>query len=283
MASERDTDRLAGDLLQALMGTMNKPVPSTRSVRQRPQVDERSMLSTIKDFLNQSIPGMKERDEQSSSAASHFGAGGAPTPAAVGGRPPVQWQDMYRRQEKEREAMYGRQSRELDEMRARHVVEMETLAGIRRTPVREETRPYVRPKPQAAVKPDTSSKAWGIVPGKSIGRWSVETENGSKTFMAVNQEQALREASRRGLTPTSATLTSVHTYEPGELDEMLGSFGREGRRAGARDEFERAIKLGLIPEKSEFERLDSGEWGYRVGTSKVVRKGSDVIAKLGRR
>ena len=46
MPYEKDTDRMAGALLQALMGSMSNPLTSAGI---RPQVDEGSMLNTIKD------------------------------------------------------------------------------------------------------------------------------------------------------------------------------------------------------------------------------------------
>ena len=73
MANERDTDRLASELLGKLLGSLNKPVAGTGQTVSRPQVDENNMLSTIKDFLNQSVPGTKPRERPSAPAASQPG------------------------------------------------------------------------------------------------------------------------------------------------------------------------------------------------------------------
>lgn len=280
MAGARDTDRMAGDLLKAVLGSMNKPAGGGQTQPQ-PQVDERSMLSTIKDFLGQSMPGAKEQAKPGIAAAQQA------TTATTGWMPEAAWQQLYLRQEQEREAMYARQAREVEDVKQRHKREMETLAGIQLAPEKVQREPALRPLPRRrqpmTQERDTSSKAAGIVPGKNIGRWAVRTENGTKNFMAVSQEQAFREARRQGLEPRTARLIEVKSYTEDELKEMYSDFGRPGRRESAQGEFERAIKLGLIPEDSEFEMLENREWGYRVGTGRVLRKSSALFARLRRR
>jgi len=279
MARQNDTDRLAGDLMKQLLGSLNKPAPGTGAVRPQAQVDENSMLETIKGFLNQSLPGTKEREKPSAPTASQTGSAGSQPSADAAGMGEVRWTVMYRRQEREREAMYARQTQEREDMHKRQEQEMEALAGIRRTSDSSAT-PYVKPAyDQAAHKPVASSRTAGIVPGKTIGQWSVETDNGPKTFLAVSEEQAFREARRYGLIPTSARLASIHTYTDEEKQRMMSSFGVPGMRESLRAEFEQAIKLGLIPEDAEYEVLANREWGYRVGKSAVVRKGSDLIPR----
>ena len=279
MANERDTDRLAGDLMKQLLGSLNKPAPGTGSVRPQAQVDENSMLETIKGFLNQSLPGTKEREKPSAPAVAQTGSVGSQPSTDVAGTGEVRWTVMYRRQEREREAMYARQTQEREDMQKRQEQEMEALAGIRRTSDSVVT-PYVKPSYEpAAHKPVASSRRAGIVPGKTIGEWSVETDNGPKTFMAVSEEQAFREARRYGLIPTSARLASIHTFTEDEKQRIMSSFGVPGMRESLRAEFEQAIKLGLIPEDAEYEVLANREWGYRVGSSGIVRKGSDLIPR----
>jgi len=131
VANERDTDRLAGDLMKQLLGSLNKPAPGTGAVRPQPQVDENSMLETIKGFLNQSLPGTKEREKPSAPAAPQVGSSAYQSSASgeevvVGG-----WEGLFRRQGQEREAMHGRHAREREEMHQRHVQEMESAMGIR--------------------------------------------------------------------------------------------------------------------------------------------------------
>jgi hypothetical protein len=153
---------------------------------------------------------------------------------------------------------------------------MESFAGIRKT-VQE--RPAARPPVVARPKPVATSRTYGIVPGKTVGNWSVQTDNGPKSFQAVSGEQAYREARRYGLTPSSARLDGIHTYSPDEVARLRGSIGVPGMRESMEAEFELAIKLGLIPEDATFERLPNREWGYRVGRSTVVRKGSEIVPK----
>jgi hypothetical protein len=279
MARQNDTDRLAGDLMKQLLGSLNKPAPGIGSARPQAQVDENSMLETIKGFLNQSLPGTKEREKPGAPVASQPGSVESQLSSDVAGTGEVRWTVMYRRQEREREAMYARQTQEREAMHKRQEQEMEALAGIRRTSD-SGAAPYVKPAhDQAAHKPVASSRRAGIVPGKTIGEWSVETDNGSKTFMAVSEEQAFREARRYGLIPTSARLASIHTYTDEEKQRLMSSFGVAGMRESMRAEFEQAIKLGLIPEDAEYEVLANREWGYRVGSSGVVRKGSELIPR----
>ena len=278
MADERDTDRLAGDLMKQLLGSLNKPAPGIGSARPQAQVDENSMLETIKGFLNQSLPGTKEREKPSAPAAAQAGSLGSQPSTDVHGTGEVRWTVMYRRQEREREAMYARQTQEREAMHKRQEQEMEALAGVRRTS--DSATPYVKPAyEQAAQRPVASSRKAGIVPGKTIGEWSVDTDNGPKTFIAVSEEQAFREARRYGLVPTSARLASIHTYTDEEKQRLMSSFGVPGMRESLRAEFEQAIKLGLIPEDAEYEVLANREWGYRVGSSGVVRKGSELIPR----
>jgi hypothetical protein len=278
MADARDTDRMAGDLLKAVLGSMNKPAVGGQA---RPQADERSMLSTIKDFLGQSTPGAKE---QAKPAATPTPQTTTPT---MGWLPESAWKEMYLRQEQERNAMYSRQAQEVEDVNRRHKREMEGLAGMQPAPEKTEREPALRPLPRrrepVARERDRSSKAAGITPGKNVGRWAVTTESGTKNFIAVSQEQAFREAQRQGLEPRTARLLEVRSYSEDELKEMYSNFGRPGRRESAQAEFERAIQLGLIPEDADFEMLENREWGYRVGTGRVLRKSSDLFERLRRR
>jgi len=280
MADGQDTDRMAGDLMKALLGSLNKPVAGTGQTGPTPQVDEKSMMDTIKGFLNQSLPGTKEREKPSAPAVPLGTPYVSQYPQSVSGTHEVDWESMYRRQEREREAMYGRQLTEREGMQQRHKKEMETLAGIGQERDTQVARPVVRPH-VTRPRPVLGSRAAGIVPGKTIGNWMVQTENGPKTFTAVSEEQAFREARRYGLTPTSAQLTGIHAYTPEQLEQMLSSFGMPGKRESMEAEFEQAIKLGLIPETSVFERLPDREWGYRVSKDAIVRKGSALVRRRG--
>lgn len=123
MANDRDTDRMAGDLMKALLGSLNKPAAGTGQPQSAPQVDENSMLDTIKGFLNQSLPGTKEREKPNAPAAPHVNPvvyQSAATAGLTGG-----WERLFRRQGQEREAMHGRHERERAEMHQRHVQELE--------------------------------------------------------------------------------------------------------------------------------------------------------------
>ncbi len=63
MASEKDTNRMAGELLNALLGSM-MPLSTIGQIQPKAQVDEGSMLDTIKSYLNQSMHGAKEQEQQ---------------------------------------------------------------------------------------------------------------------------------------------------------------------------------------------------------------------------
>jgi len=275
MANERDTERMASELLGALMGSLTKPMLGTGRPQSQPQVDQGSMLTTIKEFLNQSLPGTKPRPQA-----------GAPAPAqsvapVAAATTPVEWEGMYRRHVREREAMHARHAREREDVMGRHVQEMEAAMGLRREVPKEEPKPVVRPAvaPQA---PRPTGMAAQIVPGKSIGLWSVMTENGPKAIVAVSEAQAFREARRHGLSPTAAQLTGIHAYTQQELEEEYRTLGVPGKRDSMVGEFERAIKLGLIPDDAEFVRLENREWGYRVGSGRVLYRASELFEKLRR-
>ncbi len=276
MGNERDTDRLASELLGALMGSLTRPMAGTGRPQSQPQVDQGSMLNTIKDFLNQSLPGTKPQGQPGAFPPAHTGA----SASAVTGT--VEWEEMYRRHVREREAMYGRHVREREDVLHRHEQEMETAMGLRREAPRHVLKPVGPPVVVVTQAPGPTGMAAQIVPGKTIGRWSVMTENGPKAFVAVSEEQAFREARRYGLTPASAQLTGIHTYTPEELQEAYSTFGVPGKRESQVAEFEKAIKLGLIPDGAEFVRMENREWGYRVGTGRVLYKGSELIERLRR-
>jgi len=129
MANERDTDRLASELLGALMGSLTKPMAGTGQTQSRPQVDEGSMLNTIKDFLTQSLPGTKEQVKPGAPAAAQASTAGSQTWGAVQGTGTGGWEAVFRRQGQEREAMYERHDREREDMEKRHRDEMETAMG----------------------------------------------------------------------------------------------------------------------------------------------------------
>ncbi len=129
MADERDTDRLAGELLNLLKGSLTKPAPGT-TAKPQAQVDDNSMLSTIKDFLNQSLPGTKPREQAGSQstaqAPTYSQSSAAGSEVQVGG-----WEGLFRRQAQERGTMHERQERERGEMHQRHLQEMEAaMRGV---------------------------------------------------------------------------------------------------------------------------------------------------------
>jgi hypothetical protein len=149
-------------------------------------------------------------------------------------------------------------------------------ARLRADQARTATAPQQRALDDLSSKTKAEKMAAALEPGKVVGRWSLQTENGRKFFMAVSEEQALREARRAGLHPTSAKLTSVHTYTEDELSEAYAKIGKCGARASRQAEFEKAIKMGLIPESAEFETIGDREWGYRVGKhDPIVHKASE--------
>ena len=126
MSSRRDTDRMAGELLNLLKGSLTKPVAGTGVSRPQAQPDEGSMLNTIKDFLNQSLPGTKPIPRPTASTPV-----GAATPQTSAGAEVVVggWEGLFRRQGQERDLMHQRHERERAEMHQRQLQEMESALG----------------------------------------------------------------------------------------------------------------------------------------------------------
>ncbi len=122
MASEQDTDRMAGELLNLLKGSIGKPTPGPTS---RPQADDNTTLNMIKDILKQNLPsGPKPREQatapkpQAPVASPQYGAASGEVQA--GG-----WEGLFRRQGSERDSMHERHERERAELHQRHIREME--------------------------------------------------------------------------------------------------------------------------------------------------------------
>lgn len=278
MASQGDADRIAGELLSLLKGSVAKPGTGVAGSGPQTPPEDNAMLGMIKNVLKQSLPSGARPGQQGSTPPAQPSAPVAAAGAMGTANAYVDWVGMYLRQEEERRAMHVRQSRERDETVQRQLREMESFAGISKVA----TAPTVQPpmvRPPGVQLP--ASRRFGIVPGRSVGNWAVETENGVKTFSGVSDEQAMREARRHGLTARSARLLDIHTYTPEELARMRSTFGVAGMRESMEAEFEQAIRMGLIPENSRFERLPNREWGYRVGDDPSVRKGADVVRQTG--
>jgi len=284
MANQGDPDRIAGDLLNLLKGSISGPGAGMAGGRPQAAADDSAVLGMIKNVLKQNLPPGMAFPGQPAGTGAAQAAGTPRSPAAGAVTAYVDWVGMYRRQDEERRALFLRQSRERDETQKRHVQEMESFAGIaRRAPEATVSRPAaVRP---AATRPPRiqplPSQRFGIVPGKNVGNWAVETGSGVKTFRAVSDEQAMREARRVGLAARSARLIDIHAYTPDELAQMRASFGVAGMRESMEAEFEQAIRMGLIPENASLERLSDREWGYRVGDDPAVRRGVDLIRRTG--
>jgi len=153
MANERDTDRLANELLGALMGSLTKPMAGTGRPQSQPQVAQGSMLNTIKDFLNQSLPGTKP--QPGSAAAAQPSTAGSQTWGSVpeGGG----WEALFRRQGQEREAMHERQDREREDMEKRHRDELEAAMGTVAAGGATYQRPGLRPARQWGQTRDAGS------------------------------------------------------------------------------------------------------------------------------
>lgn len=112
MADEKDTDRLAGTLMNALLGSMANPMAGLGQAG--PQVDQGSVFNTIKDFLN------KERDKPEAQSQT------LATPVAAGGVEAGGWEGLFRRQAQERAAMHQHHQQEREELHQRQLQEMET-------------------------------------------------------------------------------------------------------------------------------------------------------------
>jgi hypothetical protein len=130
VTKEQDTDRMAGELLNLLKGSLGKPSSAPGLGWPQAQADDNSALDIIKNILKQNIPSGPKPREQAAASTTQQGAV-APTQYAplgqevqVGG-----WEGLFRRQGQEREAMHVRHERERAEMHQRHVQEMESAMG----------------------------------------------------------------------------------------------------------------------------------------------------------
>jgi hypothetical protein len=122
VAYEQDTDRVAGELLNLLKGSLTKPGGALS--RPQPQADDGTMLNMIKDVLKQTLPPgtlPKQRPTKPSAPQSVPSAYQSPASSevAVGG-----WEGLFRRQGQERDAMHQRHERERTEMHQRHNQEL---------------------------------------------------------------------------------------------------------------------------------------------------------------
>jgi len=123
VAYEQDTDRVAGELLNLLKGSLTKPGGALS--RPQPQADDGTMLNMIKDVLKQTLPpGTWPKEQANKPSAPQSAPSAYQSPAssevAVGG-----WEDLFRRQGQERDAMHQRHERERTEMHQRHNQELE--------------------------------------------------------------------------------------------------------------------------------------------------------------
>jgi len=160
MADKKATDRLASDLLAVLREAFSKPLPGTAQTQPQPQVDEDSLLDSIKEFLTQSLPGTKDEEEQAAPAAPQvtsaepqpsvaieeienekpaYEGGSEPVSAVVGPEDEGDWEAMLRRHEVEREEMQWRHEQEREEMHHRHEQERGAI-GYERGRDREEAK-----------------------------------------------------------------------------------------------------------------------------------------------
>ncbi len=124
MANKTDTDRLASELLAALQNVLNKPLPGTGQEKPQSQVDEPSLLDTIKDFLTQSLPGTKEIEEQPSQPPV---LSGSPKPVAAQEEFEPEPDDMDEVDKEEWFILKDRQSQEREELHRRHELEREAM------------------------------------------------------------------------------------------------------------------------------------------------------------
>lgn len=128
MADERDTDRMAGELLNLLKGSLTKPASGTAAIR--PQVDDNSVLNMIKDILKQNLPSGPKPREQASAPTTQQAYTVPSQYSAAGGEVQVGgWEGLFRRQGSERQIMHERHERERAEMHQRHIQEMEAATG----------------------------------------------------------------------------------------------------------------------------------------------------------
>ncbi len=160
MAYERDNDRLASELLGKLLGSLNKPVAGTGQTVSKPQVDENNMLNTIKEFLNQSVPGTKPREQPGAPTAAQPGAIASQTWGVDQSTPSGGWEAIFRRQGEEREAMFARQDQERQDMEKRHLKEMEMAIGAAPTSSRP-AGPYIR-------RAERPARQWGQPGGSGL-------------------------------------------------------------------------------------------------------------------
>jgi len=154
VAYEQDNDRIAGELLNLLKGSVAKPGAAPGISRPQVQADDGTMLNMIKNVLGQTMPPGMRPPAPSKPAAQQ----GAPMAQQATVAPEVQvggWEGLFRRQAQERAAMNERQERERSELHQRHMQEMESAiggAGVTYAPAPGRAAPAVDPTRAAAAR-----------------------------------------------------------------------------------------------------------------------------------
>lgn len=155
MAYEQDNDRIAGELLNLLKGSLARPASGSGINRPQAAADDSTMLNMIKQVLGQTMPpGMRPR-EQAGKPSAQAGAPLAQPSDTAPDIPVGGWEGLFRRQAQERTAMHERHERERSEMHQRHVQEMESAmggAGAAYSPAPRRATPTVNPTQVTAAR-----------------------------------------------------------------------------------------------------------------------------------
>jgi len=135
MAEQKDTDRIAGQLLDLLKGKI--PGTGFAGGTTQPDTDDNTLLDMIKDVLRRTMPPVqfpRQKPEsvpapQHGSTQAQFPATPTYTTAAAGVTD--EWEVMKELHEREREDMRTRHEREREDMRHRQELEMEAVGAQR--------------------------------------------------------------------------------------------------------------------------------------------------------
>lgn len=142
MENEKNTDRLAKNLMSVITNALKEDLYGKEAVQDKPEMDENSLLDSIKQFLTQALPGKKDKEEEPPTQTTiHQVLTGAPAysqaetlqekpeiekPEAIVS-PAEEWDEMKHHQEQEREELHWRHEQERESMQYRHEQERKAL------------------------------------------------------------------------------------------------------------------------------------------------------------
>ena len=142
------------------------------------------------------------------------------------------------------------------------------------------------------IRTEKEYEAWKRNERKTIGQYRVATENGIKTFYAVDEAQILRELKSAGIASTSITKTGNKVITP-YLEKAIREKGKQSAVEWDSKMYESQIRLGeLAPDTvytpegavsglaSKIEILKNGEWIDKSYYDSLTKEYQDNLQSL---